>query len=48
MGTAQRDVSRKEKGGRGGGESEGTPVKLFNKKHIPLYQILVYPMIGLF
>ena len=52
MGKAQKDVSRKKTTtttrGKGRGESEGTPVRLFNKKLVPVYQILVYPMIGLF
>ena len=48
MGKAQKDVSRKKKTlkGYGRGESEETPVRLFNKKLVPVYQILVYLMIG--
>ena len=46
MGKAQKDVSRKKTTttrGWGRGESEGTPVRLFDKKLLPIYQILVYP-----
>ena len=47
-GTAQSRQTNKKKRGWARGESEGTPVRLFEQKLIPLHQILVYLMIGLF
>ena len=44
--SAQRCEQKKTARGGGRGESEGTPAVLFQQKLPPVYQILVYPMIG--
>ena len=49
MGKAQKDVSRKKKQqrrGRVGVRAREACKTFFDKKLVPVYQILVYPMIG--